>query len=536
MSDDVTATMPGESDEPPTGRPAGSEPPSVSVLWSTPDGAPPGPDVAAAECIHDLNLDQVLAGIIAGRDEYGLAEFFTRPVRYVADVHHRQEVFRDLEQDAVRAALEQFATSMRDARAQSGSARKRHYLWQSERWFLGAANAYCAAAARLTEQLAKAPLTSRGLTDLTAYLERYVGSSAFLSLRSEALDLVDRLGQVHYDLLIRGVKITAGHYDEEADYSKVVLRTFERFQQGAVKDHRIQHNPSVGINHVEAKVLELVASLNPDLFGALASFYQIREDFIDPVILRFDREMQFYFAYLSFLVPIRAAGLPICYPVVSSDSKQVRAAAAYDLALADKLTRSRETVVLNDFHLDGPERILVVSGPNQGGKTTLARTFGQLAYLASLGCPVPGREVQMPLPDRILTHFEKEENLDTASGKLEDELIPIRDIIAHASTNSVIILNEMFNSTTVLDALALGRVVLTQMSDLDCVGVCVTFIDELSRLSEKTVSMVSTVDPDDPTVRTLTLVRQPADGRAYAIAIAEKYGLTYAALKARVAS
>lgn len=482
----------------------------------------------------DLNLDQLVDAITAGKQQYNLKPFFYAPLLTVHSIEYRQEIMKDMENETVAKHIRSFAQSMLTMREHLTQADKLYYKRQKEAWFLDAVEIYCDAIGRLANDLSLVELRSRGLSAFRKYLTLYSGSGRFTSLLTETKKLKADLSAVRYCMLIKGNTIKVRKYESEMDYSRDIEETFEKFRQKETRDYRVSLSCGPGMDHVEANVLDLVAKLYPEIFSDLDDYSKKNEDYLDETIAVFDREIQFYVAYLEYIAIFKQTGLKFCYPEISNERKEVHSHDGFDLALASKLVTQNMPVVCNDFYLKEKERIIVVTGPNQGGKTTFARTFGQLHYLASIGCPVPGREARLFLFDRLFTHFEKAEDNNNIRGKLQDDLVRIHNILDQATSDSIIIMNEIFASTTLQDAVILGRNIMEIIMQRDILCICVTFIDELASLSEKTVSMVSTVAREDPAVRTYRIVRRPADGLSYAISIAEKHRLVYSSLRERL--
>jgi DNA mismatch repair protein MutS len=482
----------------------------------------------------DLNLDQIIDAITANKKEYNLKPYFYTPLHDVDTIYYRHEVMRDMEDPKLMVSIRAFTEKISTVRRYLELSEKSDFNFHKKGWFLEAALVYCEAITSIMGDPNLRGVKSRGFLAFRQYVTNYAQLPGFQSLLEEAQAVKNGLTSVKYRVIIQTGKFKVMKYEEETNYSVEVEKVFEKFKQGAVRDYRLRLNQESDMNHIEAIILDFVTLLYPEPFAALDRFCERQKNFVDESFLIFDREIQFYFAYLEFITNIKRMGLTFCYPQMSTTSQEIYDEDAFDLALASTRLRTDKPVICNDFSMKEPERIIVVSGPNQGGKTTFARMFGQLHYLASLGCPVPGKEARLFLFDQIFTHFERVENIQNLRGKLQDDLVRLHNIFDQATPNSILILNEIFASTTLEDAIFLSKEIVARVMELDLLCVCVTFIDELSSLSEKTISMVSTVDPENPALRTFKIIRKPANGLAYALSIVEKYRLTFEQIKERI--
>lgn len=483
------------------------------------------------DCFTDLNLDQIVAGIVKSYEHYRLEPFLYKPLSSIGSVRYRHEIMQDLENEQNYQIFFDFSQAMKHHRALMADWEKMFDPYQAQGCFLNAAEHYCKTMVEFSDYLQACNLRSQGFRSLQSYVSESVQSELFRSFYAEINQLKSDLNQICYTIRVRGTTIRIQYYENEIDYSEVITRSFDKFKETSGKTYSWQIRDSFQMNRVESGIIAMVAKLYPELFQKLADFCDARKAYIPAAIERFDREIQFYLAYLDYLTPLKQAGLHFSYPEMDLDATIVRVRDGFDLALARQLQQDGILVVANDLELDEPERIVIVSGPNQGGKTTFARTIGQLFYLASLGLPIPGTQASLFLLDNLFTHFEKVEDSQIQRGKLHDDLVRIHDVLDQATRRSVLIINEIFSATTLKDAVFLGRKIISRISSLQALCICVTFIDELSTCDERTISMVSTVDPDNSDRRTYKVVRQTANGLSYALSIARKHGLTYEQLR-----
>lgn len=500
-----------------------------SILW--PDGENVKIAAGDPDFFKDLNISNIVDGIISGNDDYNLRPIFRTIPKSVDTVIYRQEIFKDLQNPEVLEILKNFSASMRTVyRRLSGIENLNEY--QKQGWFLDASLLYLETMEYLEGNLKNANLASIGLKAFRDYIHEYVNSPSFREEYAEARRVKANLSSIRYELTIVPSKVTVRRDKGKENYNEIVRQAFSKFRENRMNAEKLSQFSDYSMNIVETEVLVLLARLFPKEFGELRSFFENHKNIIDPVVALIYTELQFYILYLEYISPLIKIGLEFCIPEITSE-KDVYCFGSFDLALAQKKASSGSTVVSNDFELSEGENVIVVTGPNNGGKTTFSRAFGQAFFLASLGLPVPGRKARLFLVDNIYTHFEKSEEPENLRGKLEDDLMRIKKILDSATEKSVIIINEMLGSTSLNDAILIGKRIIELIRRKKSICVYVTFFDELAKV-QGVVSMVAQVDPSAPELKTFKVIRSEPNGLAYARAIAEKYGLTYDQILRRI--
>jgi hypothetical protein len=281
---------------------------------------------------------------------------------------------------------------------------------------------------------------------------------------------------------------------------------------------------------------------------ALRKYISVNSNFL--VGLR--REIFFLIGAAKLIKKIKASGLAMCKPEIRPlERRDFYIENIFNLNLALTMynrmphTSLNEIIVTNNVEFGDDGRIFILTGPNQGGKTTYIQAIGIVQFLCQLGIFVPGSKAYISPVDRIYTHFPVEEKPDTNAGRLGEEAKRISEIFNSATSNSLVLLNESLSSTSFNEGLYISKEIIAAMRVLGVRAVFATHFHELAENlnvynqcipgDSKIVSMVSgtlesSEDSSDGTLgakRTYLIEPGPPQGLSYAKDIASKYGLDF---------
>lgn len=156
------------------------------------------------------------------------------------------------------------------------------------------------------------------------------------------------------------------------------------------------------------------------------------------------KELAFYTGCLNLHDQLEAMKEPYCFPnPVASVERTYSFREMFDICLALKM---KNKIVGNDLDADN-KTLFIITGANQGGKSTFLRSVGLAQMMMQSGMFVPAEFFTANICSELYTHFKREEDRSMKSGKFDEELSRMNDIANHIKSNAVLLFNESFAAT-----------------------------------------------------------------------------------------
>jgi DNA mismatch repair protein MutS2 len=159
--------------------------------------------------------------------------------------------------------------------------------------------------------------------------------------------------------------------------------------------------------------------------------------------------------------------------------------------LEDNLRREHSSMIPVSLDLEAGRRILLISGPNAGGKTIVVKTTGLVALMAQSGIPVPAEEATLPIFDRILADIGDQQSITNHLSTFSAHVLAIKSMLESATGRSLILLDEIGSSTEPGEGAALARAVLDRFREIGAFTIATTHYNRLKLYAETTAGVAN---------------------------------------------
>ncbi len=227
-------------------------------------------------------------------------------------------------------------------------------------------------------------------------------------------------------------------------------------------------------------------------------------------------ELGFYLGCLNLRERLMAKGAPVCFPDPDNpEHARWSARGLYDASLALSLEDGQ--AVGNDLDADG-KQLIMITGANQGGKSTFLRSVGQAYLMMQAGMFVSASSFAASVSTGVFTHFKREEDVTMEMGKLDEELDRMSVIAGQITSGCLLLCNESFASTNEREGSEIARQVIRALTED---GVRVVFVTHLYDLAERYYTQ------HDPATLFLRAERQADGHRTFRLLVGEPLSTSY---------
>lgn len=425
---------------------------------------------------QDLELD-ILFDAMAQGDKFLYEVAKNVVLSSVADtdvIHYRQDILRDCLKNpgAVRAmyalvvaTIERHRQDVRWYSAQSADSVRSTSIKALELFLERLTDL------RNTAVTHAAAFESEGFRALVAMLETELSDEYIASIRGRLEDLKFPEGALIRVELGQGIKGTNYALQKSRKIQKpgLMSRFFSREQPSQY---------SFSIHERDEAGFRALAELRGRGINTISSALAQSSDHILAFFTGMKMELAFYIGCLNLSEQLARIGEPICLPIPGdSGSRRLSYTGLYDACLALKM---EQRVVGNDAEAERTD-LLIITGANRGGKSTLLRSLGLAQLMMQCGLFVPAESFGSDPCDGIFTHFKRDEDPSMKSGKFDEELGRMSEIVNHLTPNSLVLFNESFAATNEREGSEIARQIVHALLERRVRVIFVTHLYEFSR-------------------------------------------------------
>lgn len=256
-------------------------------------------------------------------------------------------------------------------------------------------------------------------------------------------------------------------------------------------------------------------------------------------LARIADELSLYLGVLAYTETLEKRGYPVTAPRIEVTSG--RFGAELEEAYPPLIVLAGSEPVANDLSIESSDGLVILTGPNSGGKTTFVRTLAQIVFLAQHGFPVPARRASLTMVPAIHSLFAgaDEPAEPGATGRLERELRELSALLDSGQPEGLYIFNEAFSSTGSDDAIDIAKTVIRGLVARGATVIFVTHLHSLAHHADeiqatleghRVVNLVAEAQEGVPTFR---ILRAKPEGKSHAVRLVKQYGLDYESIIAR---